>query len=79
MTADNRKLIFALVYLVCITALMAIGRVSSQEGLPALALLVGYLMGNGSNSIKGRVSTPVLMPKEPNHVQTKESEGTTND
>jgi hypothetical protein len=64
MTADNRKLIFASLYLICVTVLMAIGRVGSAEGLPAIAILIGYLLGNGSNSIKGRVSTPVLMPKE---------------
>lgn len=54
------KLIFALVATVCSTFLMAIGAISAEAGVPFLALIAGYILGNGVAYAHHQLVQPIV-------------------
>lgn len=64
MSADTRKLIFVIFYETLLFVLMLTGKITSDTALPLMTAMGGYVVGNGYNSLKGRISTPVFVPKE---------------
>lgn len=58
------KAFILLVALICITILLAVGRVSTEAGLPIITAIVFYGIGNGVAARSGISSTPVVGPKD---------------
>lgn len=58
------KAFILLVALVCVTILLAIGRVSTEAGLPIITAIVFYGIGNGVAARHGVSSSPIVGPKE---------------
>jgi hypothetical protein len=54
--ANPSKALIALVGLICITILMAIGKLDMDNGVPIITLIIGYAVGNG---IAARNNEPV--------------------
>lgn len=64
MTLNNPpKAFILLVALICVTALLAIGRVSTEAGLPIISAIVFYGIGNGVAAKTGKPSEPIIGPK----------------
>ena len=57
--ANPTKAFILLVALICVTGLLAIGRISTDAGLPIITAIVFYAIGNGIGH-----GTPVLKPKK---------------
>ena len=53
--ANPTKAFILLVALICVTVLLAVGRVSTEAGLPIITAIVFYAIGNGVGH-----GTPVL-------------------
>ena len=62
--ANPPKALILLVALICVTVLLAVGRVTTEAGLPIISAIVFYGIGNGVASRSGTVSSPVIAPKE---------------
>lgn len=62
--ANPPKALILLVALLCVTVLLAIGKISTEAGLPIITAIVFYGIGNGVASKAGTSSTPVIGPKE---------------
>lgn len=58
------KAFILLVALVCVTILMAVGRVQTDAGLPIITAIVFYGIGNGVAAKTGQPSTPIIGPKD---------------
>lgn len=64
MTLNNPpKAFILLVALICVTVLLAIGRVSTEAGLPIISAIVFYGIGNGVAAKTGKPSEPIIGPK----------------
>lgn len=63
MNVNSSKLLVALATIVCITVLLAIGRIDDGVGVPVITSVLGYILGNGVTSLRGQVSQPVIGPK----------------
>ena len=64
MTLQNpSKALIALVALICVTVLIAVGSIDSNQGLPIITMLVGYAVGNGIAARKGDPVDPIIGPK----------------
>lgn len=64
MTLNNPpKALILLVALVCITLLLAIGKITSEAGLPIISAIVFYGIGNGVAARSGKASDPIIAPK----------------
>lgn len=64
MTLNNPpKAFILLVALICITVLLAMGRVTTEAGLPIISAIVFYGIGNGVAARTGKPSEPILGPK----------------
>lgn len=64
MTLNNPpKALILLIALLCVTLLLAIGRVSTEAGLPIISAIVFYGIGNGVAARAGKPSEPVIAPK----------------
>lgn len=64
MTLNNPpKAFILLVALVCVTALMALGRIDTDSGMPILTAIVFYGIGNGIAAKSGKPSEPIIAPK----------------
>lgn len=64
MTLNNPpKALILLVALLCVTLLLALGRVSTEAGLPIISAIVFYGIGNGVAARSGKSSDPVIAPK----------------
>jgi len=64
MTLNNPpKAFILLVALVCVTALMALGRIDTNQGMPVLTAIVFYGIGNGVAAKTGKPSEPIIGPK----------------
>ena len=57
--SNPTKAFILLVALICITGLLAIGRLSTEAGLPIITAIVFYAIGNGVGH-----GTPVLERKK---------------
>ena len=64
MTLDNPpKAFILLVALLCITLLLAIGKITTEAGLPIVSAIVFYGIGNGAAARSGKPSEPIIGPK----------------
>ncbi len=64
MTLQNpSKALIALVALICVTVLIAVGSIDSNQGLPIITMIVGYAVGNGIAAKKGDPVDPIIGPK----------------
>ena len=62
--ANPPKALILLVALICVTVLLAVGRVTTEAGLPIISAIVFYGIGNGVAARSGTASTPVISPKD---------------
>lgn len=62
--ANPSKAMILLVALVCVTVLLATGKVSTESGLPLVSAIVFYGIGNGVAAKTGISSSPVISPKD---------------
>ena len=61
MTLQNpSKALIALVALICVTVLIAVGSIDSDQGLPIITMIVGYAVGNGIAAKKGDPVEPII-------------------
>lgn len=64
MTLNNPpKALILLVALLCVTLLLALGRISTEAGLPIISAVVFYGIGNGVAAKTGKPSEPIIGPK----------------
>lgn len=64
MTLNNPpKAFILLVALCCVTLLLALGRVTTEAGLPIISAIVFYGIGNGVAAKTGKPSEPIIGPK----------------
>lgn len=64
MTISNpSKAMIALVGLICVTVLMAVGAIDSQTGMPIITLVMGYAVGNGIAARNNEPVEPIIGPK----------------
>jgi len=64
MTLNNPpKAFILLVALICVTVLLALGRITTEAGLPIITAIVFYGIGNGVAAKNGTTSTPIIGPK----------------
>jgi len=54
------KALIALVALICITVLIAVGAIDPDQGLPIITMIVGYAVGNGIAAKKGDPVEPII-------------------
>lgn len=59
------KALILLVALICVTVLMAIGKVPTDAGLPLVSACLFYGLGNGVAAKQGQPVEPVIGKKEP--------------
>lgn len=65
MTLNNPpKALILLVALICVTVLLAMGRVTTEAGLPIISAIVFYGIGNGVAARTGKPSEPIIGTKE---------------
>lgn len=65
MTLNNPpKALILLVALCCVTLLLALGRVTTEAGLPIISAIVFYGIGNGVAARSGKTSEPIISPKD---------------
>jgi len=62
--ANPSKALIALVGLICITVLMAIGKLDMENGMPVLTLIIGYAVGNGIAARQGESVQPIIGRKD---------------
>ena len=62
--ANPSKALIALVGLICITVLMAIGKLDAHNGIPIITLVIGYAVGNGIAAKQGEPVQPIIGRKD---------------
>lgn len=62
--ANPSKAFILLVALICVTVLMAIGKVPTDSGLPLVSATLFYALGNGVAARSGKPSDPIIGPKD---------------
>lgn len=61
--ANPSKALIALVALILISGLMAIGAINSDTGMPVITMVVGYAIGNGMAAKQGVPVDPIIGQK----------------
>lgn len=61
--SNPSKALIALVGLICVTVLMAVGAIDSQTGMPIITLVMGYAVGNGIAARNNEPVEPIIGPK----------------
>ena len=64
MSINPSKALIALVALVCMTVLIAVGSIDQDQGLPIITMIVGYSVGNGINALRGTENTGIINKKK---------------
>lgn len=65
MTISNPpKAFILLVALICVTFLLAIGKVTTEAGLPIITAIVFYGIGNGVAAKSGKPASPIIGPRD---------------
>ena len=65
MTLGNpSKALILLVALICVTVLVALGKISPEAGLPVITAFGGYGIGNGVGALQGQKSPKIFESKE---------------
>lgn len=62
--ANPSKALIALVGLICLTVLMAIGKLDMDNGMPVITLIIGYAVGNTMSASKRETVEPIIGPKD---------------
>jgi hypothetical protein len=62
--ANPPKALIALVALILISGLMAIGAITTEAGIPIFTMIVGYAIGNGMAAKAGVPVEPIIKAKE---------------
>ncbi len=62
--ANPPKALILLVALICVTVLIALGKISAEAGLPVITAFGGYGIGNGVASLSGKAADPIIGPKD---------------
>jgi len=65
MSVNPSKALIALVALICMTVLLAVNSISTDQGLPIITMIVGYSVGNGMAALTGKSVDPIIKKKEP--------------
>jgi hypothetical protein len=65
MSINPSKALIALVALICMTVLLAVKAIETDQGLPIITMIVGYSVGNGMAAITGKQVDPIIKKKEP--------------
>jgi phosphotransferase system glucose/maltose/N-acetylglucosamine-specific IIC component len=65
MTFNPSKALIALVGLICMTVLIAIGAIEQDQGLPIITMIVGYSVGNGMAALSTNKSSRSSARKDP--------------
>ena len=58
------KALILLVALLCVTLLLAVGKIDQTAGLPIVTAIVFYGIGNGVQARSGTPSSPIIGPKD---------------
>lgn len=64
MTFNPSKALIALVGLVCITALLSVGKIETTEGVPIITMIIGYSIGNGMAALTNKEVQPIIRKKD---------------
>lgn len=64
--ANPSKAFILLVALICVTALVATGKVTAEAGLPIITAFGGYGIGNGIGARRGANSPHIFEPANGN-------------
>ena len=62
--ANPSKALIALVGLICMTVLMAVGAIDSATGMPVITMIIGYAVGNGIAARQGQPVEPIIGRKD---------------
>jgi ABC-type xylose transport system permease subunit len=65
MTFNPSKALIALVGLICMTVLIAVGAIDQDQGLPIITMIVGYSVGNGMAALSNKQVEPIIRKKDP--------------
>ena len=63
MSLNPSKALIALVGLVCMTVLIAVGSIDQNQGLPIITMIVGYSVGNGMAALTNKPVEPIIKKK----------------
>ena len=63
MTFNPSKALIALVSLICMTVLIAVGAIEQDQGLPIITMVVGYSVGNGMAALSNKQVEPIIKKK----------------
>jgi len=64
MTFNPSKALIALVGLICMTVLIAVGSIDQDQGLPIITMVIGYSVGNGMAAIMNKEVQPIIRKKD---------------
>ena len=64
MTFNPSKALIALVGLICMTVLIAVGAIEQDQGLPIITMIVGYSVGNGMAALSNKQVEPIIKKKD---------------
>ena len=65
MTFNPSKALIALVALICMTVLIAVGAIEQDQGLPIITMIIGYAVGNGIQALSNKSVEPIIRKKDP--------------
>jgi len=65
MTFNPSKALIALVGLICMTVLIAVGSIDQAQGLPIITMVIRYAVGNGIAALTNKEVQPIIRKKEP--------------
>jgi hypothetical protein len=63
MSLNPSKALIALVGLICMTVLIAVGSIDQDQGLPIITMIVGYSVGNGMAALSNKQVDPIIKKK----------------
>ena len=63
MTFNPSKALIALVGLICMTVLIAVGAIDQDQGLPIITMVIGYAVGNGISALTNKQVEPIIKKK----------------
>jgi hypothetical protein len=63
MSLNPSKALIALVGLICMTVLIAVGAIEQDQGLPIITMIVGYSVGNGMAALSNKQVDPIIKKK----------------
>ena len=63
MSLNPSKALIALIGLVCMTVLIAVGSIDQDQGLPIITMIVGYSVGNVMAALTNKPVEPIIKKK----------------